>query len=839
MKYPSLRSPRSFYIAGLGASAGGLEALTSFFDQLPPDSGIAFVVVQHLMPDHPSNMAMLLGRHTAMPVVQIEDGIVTEPNCVYVIPSGKWLEIYQGRLLLTEFEPDSGPRLSVDRFFRSLASDHGDRAIGIVFSGTGSDGTLGIRALKEAGGTIMAQAQETAKFKGMPASAISTGLADYILPPGEMAEALVKFVHHPLIAQPAGQQFEAMAPFLDKIAALIRSQTRIDFSGYKQNTILRRVERRMGVSQLSGPAEYLAYLQQSPKEVDALQRDLLISVTRFFRNAEAFAALREKAIAELFSRQPAGKPFRVWVPGCATGEEAYSIAMLFHEHALGGGQREVKIFATDLNAREVEFAGAGLYPKSIAADVTPEMLARYFTEEDEGYRISRAIRQSVVFARQDLLRDPPFTRLDLISCRNLLIYLQAPMQKKAFAFFHFSLLPGGYLFLGISETIGDRQAAFGTVDARARIYRKREDSPPQVATETVRALGIMDSNTPVPLGNTSRAARERSQTVERLKERLFAAFVPTCVAVNDKREIVHSFGRPERYLSLQAGRATLDVLKLAPRPLSLALSSALRRAAKTQEIVFIPGIRTATNITVDIKVEPLPADRDQPALLLVFFEERRAGRNAGGTPDNGGADIAHESAEHILHLEEDLLSATANLQDAIEDKETTNEELQAANEELLAANEELQSSNEELESLNEELTTLNSEYQRNIAELTLSTNDLENFLRTSDIATVFLDSGFRIRRFTPTAARELRLLPQDTGRLLTDLRNPVIDAIAKRLPLVGVSGSEMESVETSPGVWHLLRLIPYRREGASDSGIVIVVLDITALEERTRGQHRQ
>ena len=840
-KKPTAVSPKrklapssTFYVVGLGASAGGLEALRGFFAAVPGKSGAAFVVVQHLAPDHRSQMVELLATHTRASVHQIEDGVAVEPDNVYVIPPGKCVKIFGGKLHL--FDPEKkAPHLPIDQFFRSLAEDCGERAIAISLSGTGSDGTLGVRAIKEAGGMVMVQDEESAKFSGMPDSAGATGLADYVLPPAEMAQKLMLFIRHPLVAQARDLEFKVGETTMHKIVSLMHGQTGINFAGYKQDTVVRRIQRRIGIAQLANSEEYLEFLQQSPQEVAALGRDLLINVTRFFRDGEVFAVLRNEILPAILKRAAISKVLRVWVPGCATGEEAYSIAMLIQELVAGRSEKwQVKIFATDVDRVSIEHASRGLYPKSIAADVAPDLLGRYFVEESGSLRVSPAIREKVVFAPQNILRDPPFTKVDLISCRNLLIYLRAESQRNVMALLHFALQPGGYLLLGTSETIGDRENVFETVSAKMRIFKKRGDSTSSIAS----AVSEIPSFTETPNGGRQVATleigssdRKRQQKIwDTVSARLMAEFGTTCLVINAKHEIQHTFGEPHRFLTVRPGQASLSLLKMVPRQLSLALSSALRRAAKEQQpvrygAVTIPGAKGSE--IIDLKVEPLVAESGQSGVMLVFFQKVREG---AATSESHEFNPSNESVGRITDLEDDLESTKEKLQAATEDKETAQEELQATNEELLAGNEELQSSNEELESVNEELTTLNSEYQQKISELIVSNNDLENFLRTSDVATIFLDESLCLRRFTPAVTREIPLRQHDLGRPLTEFAHPLIAAIAAEAPGVAKGGQEvMKTIQTRPGVWHLVRITPYRRERASDRGLVVTLLDVSAL----------
>jgi two-component system, chemotaxis family, CheB/CheR fusion protein len=825
------RAPVSrFYVVGLGASAGGLEALRSFFEAVPAQSGAAFVVIQHLAPDHPSQMVELLATHTPAHVHQIEDGVTIQPNHVYVIPPGKWLKIFRGKLLLLDLERKT-PHLPIDQFFRSLAEDRGELAIGITLSGTGSDGTLGVRAIKEAGGMVMVQDEESAKFSGMPDSASATGLADYILPPAEMARELLKFIRHPFVARAKGAARKVGETKVHKILSLIREETGIDFTDYKQSTVVRRIERRIGIAQLDNPIDYLQFLQQSEQEVAALGRDLLINVTRFFRDHEVFAVLWDEILPAILKRAAEQKTLRIWVPGCATGEEAYSIAMLVQELVTARDEKwDVKIFATDVDKNSIEWASRGLYPKSIAADVPPELLARFFMEESGRWRISPQIREQIVFAQQNILRDPPFTKIDLISCRNLLIYLRANSQHKVMALLHFALRPGGYLLLGTSETIGDREDAFDTVNLKRRIFNKRMDSTPKIVEALRSAPTATGKHEPAPVERVLPESPHQETIWKTISAQLMTEFGTTCLVLNAKYEILRSFGEPQRFLTMHPGRASLSVLKLLPKGLSLALSSAFRQVVKEQQTVRYSGVRLFDKNDariIDLKVEPLAPESGHDATMLVYFREAST---APAAPESAEFNLSSESIGRIADLEDDLESAKESLEEATEDKETAEEELQATNEELLAGNEELQSSNEELESVNEELTTLNAEYQQKIAELIVSNNDLENVLRTSDLAVIFLDDALRLRRFTPAVTREIPLQQHDLGRLFTEFAHPLVAVIAQVAPGVAAGGKAIiKTVETRPGVWHLVRITPYHREGASDRGLVITILDVSAL----------
>jgi two-component system CheB/CheR fusion protein len=826
-----------FFVAGLGASAGGLEALGSFFKAMPADSGMAFVVIQHLAPDHKSMMRDLLSRKTRMPVSQAEDGEKLDPNHVYLIPPKKCLRIFHGKLLLTDWDSKKGLNLPVDAFFSSLAEDQGTRAIAIALSGTGSDGTRGVRAIKEAGGLVLIQDERSAKFSGMPHSAIATGLADYVLPVSEMPAELLKFIHHPLIARPKRAALRPAETAMQKITSLIRTQTGIDFSVYKQSTVVRRLERRMGISKIETAEQYFEYLQQAPEEVTAFTNDLLISVTRFFRDRGAFQCLREEIIPAIFARASEERSIRVWVPGCATGEEAYSIAILMTEHAAAlGEQRKVKIFATDVNQEAITFAGSGIYPPSIAADVSVDLLARYFVKEQGGFRLGRQIRDQMVFARHNLLKDPPFTRMNLISCRNLMIYLQARWQREVLSLLRFALLPDGYLFLGTCETVGEQQDAFQPVNLKARTFQKREDAAPAMPEMAPTSAPIRKALSALVPADSQPGSPPRDRLWNAINAKLIADFAPTCFVVNEKNEILYSFGRPEEFIAFQPGRANLNLLKLAPRDLSLGLSTAIRQARKQNAVVLHRGVkfeRDHGTRLINLKVEPMPTDHGAAELLLIFLEESK---RPVPLPAGEDFDSSNISKQHIADLEEDLQHTEEKLQIAIQQQATSGEELQAANEELIAANEELQSSNEELESINEELATLNSEYQQKNDELVVANNDINNFLSTSQIGTLFLDESLRIRKFTPIAAQEMNLLPHDAGRILTELSHPLIDQLSRKVQNVLRNGTPVEkTVQTKPGVWHLLRISPYQRVGASNQGIVVTFVNVSELKQAQLG----
>ncbi len=822
------------YIVGLGASAGGLEALEKFFASAPSDTGLTFIVIQHLSPDYKSLMAELLAKHTRMPVAQAVDNQRVEPDHIYLIPPKKNMLLYHGKLLLTEQESRHGLNLPIDIFLRSLAEDCAERAIGIIFSGTGSDGMRGVRAIKEAGGMVMAQDEESAKFDGMPRSAASTGLVDFILPPESMPERLVNYVSHPFAALRERNEptLASDADSFAKIIAQVKRQTGVDFAFYKPSTVSRRIERRMSVNQLEEIGDYVRYIYQSPREVTALYKDLLIGVTSFFRDPEAFELVRTKAIPAIFeNREEEDVSVRVWVASCSTGEEAYSVAMLLAEY-VGTLDRayDIKVFATDIDREAIEFASNGVYPESIAADVSGERLAKYFIKKGDNYHVHRRVRESVIFATQNLLRDPPFTRIDLCCCRNLLIYFQPALQKKVLTLFRFSLRPGGFLFLGSSETVGDLADQFEPVDTKWKLYRCRGGGRPTIA----------DSLAFIPEPKTRRGqsfvaprAEEPDRAMERIYQALLADYVPPCVVVDEQATIQHVFGDTEAYIKFSPGRASLNLGNLAHKDLSVPLSTALHRARKDHKEIVYHDIRfrhEEMERALNLRIKPILERRLQQYLYAVFFEEAAA--PARPAPESRAYQIDDSSALRIADLEQELQYTKENLQATIEELETSNEELQATNEELLAANEELQSTNEELQSVNEELYTVNAEYQNKIQELTDLNNDMDNLLLSTEIGTLFLDDKLCIRKYTPPVAKVLSVLPQDIGRPLAHIAHSLryanlIEDV--RQVLTETTGLERK-VESEADEHYLLRLAPYQIERQpAPGGVVVSLINITAL----------
>ncbi len=829
------------YVVGIGASAGGLEALEAFFAHMPADTGLVFVVIQHLSPDYKSLMVELLSRHTQMAVVRAQNGMHVAPNTVYLIPPKHDMRIASGRLLLSEHDSASGIHLPIDIFFRSLAEDLGERAVGIVLSGTGSDGMRGVRAIKDAGGMVMVQSEEEAKFDGMPRSAISTGLVDFILPVAQLPAELLGYVRacgEPRPAEPVVAKSDEEN--LLRVADIIRRHTGVDFTHYKPATIVRRLERRMGINQVANLDEYIQVLDRSPRERTVLYKELLIGVTKFFRDTEAFQILRDDVIPAIFEESPS-EPIRVWAPGCSTGEETYSLAMLFQEFMTQNSLvREVKIFATDIDREAVEFAAAGSYPESIVADVPPARLQRFFGKRGEQYVVNRSLREMVVFALQNLAKDPPLTRMDLVSCRNLLIYLQPVLQKKVLSLLAYALKPRGFLFLGPSETAGSVAHLFRTHSTKWKIYRSISGDRRSV-NEALTLAGARSFGSPVlTVGRVGAAPSDEDHVLEKVYQELMGALSLRCIVLDQEFRIIHSFGEVGEILQLRPGRATLDLLKLVPKELVTPLRSALSRAAKDRREFAYEGIELRDSGAggpggtggavrrIDLRVRPLSVGRDDRGVFLVFFQDSEQRGLADSPHESVAADRSAE--ERIAQLERELQYSRENLQATIEELETSNEELQATNEELLASNEELQSTNEELQSVNEELQTVNAEYQQKIEELTQLYNDMENLLRIADTGMVFVDQKLQIRKFTPAVTRLLNVLPMDLGRPLHHIstRAVSIDLAGLAQHVLATGQPHEETIRAEDGSHLQVRIVPYLVEGEQPQGVVVHFVDITS-----------
>jgi two-component system CheB/CheR fusion protein len=849
-------STTGFPIVGVGASAGGLAAFEAFFSGMPADiePGMAFVLIQHLAPDHKSLLSELVRRYTRMQVIEVEDGMPVEINCTYIIPPNCEMFYIKGTLKLLPLTSPKGQRLPIDFFLRSLAGELHEKAIGIILSGTGSDGTLGVRAIKGEGGMVITQRPESTDFTGMPESAIATGLVDYILLPAEMPAQIIAYLNHsginPLVKDPSQKMNESEN--LKIIFEILRQQTGHDFSKYKPKTILRRVEHRMAVHRIDQMARYIGFLQKEHDEVAALFRNLLIGVTSFFRDPGAFDELRIQLGQHLFTKIHPGDSIRIWVPGCSTGEEAYSIAILLKEYmAIANIDFMVQIFATDIDSRAIEQARTGAYLPNISLDISEDLLSRYFIPDSEGkyFKIKKSIRDMVVFSEHNLIKDPPFSKVDLISCRNLLIYFGAELQKRIIPLFHYSLNPGGLLFLGNSESIGEQTDLFYNVNKKWKVYQRIPLAHETGKTASGRFFDKLTmeklayhkgrefiENTSPPLG-------------EFVEKELLKHFNATALLINEFGEIIYIHGRSGNYLEPAQGMAGVNVFKMAREGLKRSLSAAFQKAAITKTAVHHNGLKVKTNgdySIIDLTIAPvfLPSE-PSPSMrlfLVIFSDTKHADKVVASKEQEGVPTTANvDNDTRVLELEQELLQKEEYLQSTIEEMETTNEELKSVNEEFHSVNEEMQSSNEELEtskeelqSVNEELAIVNAELQSKIADLSRANNDLNNLLAGSGIGTIFVDHQLRIMRFTPTATRAINLIKTDIGRPISHLNSNFINYT--NLPediktvLDTLIPKEVEA-QIKSGTWYLLRLLPYRTIENLIEGAVVTFVDITAYKK--------
>ena len=823
-------------IVGIGASAGGLDALRALFARVPADSGLAYVVVVHLSPDHESFLADLLQPHCAIPVRQVSEDTELEANQVYVIPPGRNLTTIDTHVRLDPLEASRRERAPIDHFFRTLAEIHGPRSVGVILSGTGSDGTNGIRNLKARGGLTVVQAPNEAAFDGMPQSAIATGLVDRVLPVAAIPAEVIRYARtDPKLAVPRDEPElpgDDIAP-LQQIFAQIHLATGRDFSQRKVATVVRRIRRRMQLHHIEDVDRYVSFLRESSDEVLALADELLITVTSFFRDRAVFEAIERDVIPRLFAGKGPDEPIRAWSVGCATGEEAYSLAMLLVEHAeTVETPHRVQVFASDLHQRSLQKAREGLYPDTIEADVSADRLDRFFVKEDGAYRVRRELREMAVFAPHDLLADPPFSRVDLVLCRNLLIYLRRSVQRDVARLFHYALRPRGILVLGTSETI-DGDGLFRPLDKKNAIYERRSGPTRQPQLPVF----------PLSLARLPSVAREREQPAERLAsfgmlhERLVERYAPPSLVVDAQHSIVHVSEHAGRFLSVPGGETTSDVVKLVREELRIELRASLRSAAETGEQVRSAPIRLTLDgepHSVVLHVHPARGDDMEGFFLVVFEEERSSKLPPEPAGDGGGADARSRALEAELALtRQQIRAVVAQYERTEEEMQAANEELQSTNEELRSTMEELETSKEELQSLNEELTTVNQENQHKVEELGQLTGDLQNLFLAADIATLFLDRTLRILRFTPRVGEIFNVRASDRGRPLTDITHRlgyeklVADALEVLSTLVPIE----REVQSEDGTWFLARVLPYRTVDQRIDGVVLTFVNVSPLKQ--------
>ena len=831
---PVVKVPE-FLIVGIGASAGGLEALEQFFSNMPAENGMAFVVIQHLDPNHAGIMPELLQRTTGMRVFQATDKMKVKINCVYVIPPNKSLKLFNGSLYLFDPQETRGLRLPIDVFFRSLAEDMEEKSIGIILSGMGSDGSLGIRAIKEKSGIVVVQEPSDSKFDGMPRSAIESVIADIVSTAADIPSKLLKFLQFSPVIKTDTEIEVRNKSNLEKIILILREQTGQDFSFYKKNTLFRRIERRKGVHQIDKIQSYTRFLQENSSEVDILFKELLIGVTSFFRDSAVWTFLSDNVLPELINECHDGYVFRAWIPGCSTGEEAYSLAIVFKESLEKSGVHKnitLQIFATDLDTDAIDKARKGYFPKNITNDVSPERLSRFFTVEAEGFRITPGIREMVVFAPHNVIKDPPFTKLDILSCRNLLIYMEQELQKKLMLLFNYSLTPGGIMILGTAETIGGQSDMFKEVNPKLKIFRRTAS---EINPELIDFPSSF-SRKGLPKIDKKGIIRNTENIQSLADQVLLQRFAPASVLVNEKGDIIYLTGKIGQYLEPVAGKANWNIHAMAKDGLRQVLASAFRNALRSLDPVHLPQVRLGTNGAtrlVDVTIQRIDSPDQLKGFIFIVFTDVALITNSEKLITKPGKRIISvrigELEQELQRTTEDLQTTREEMQTSQEELKSTNEELQSTNEELQSTNEELTTSKEEMQSLNEELQTVNIELQSKVTDFARSSDDMKNLLNSTEIATLFIDRDLNIRRFTDQITNIFKLRLSDTGRpfteIVTNLQYPEIDSDA-RLVLKTLTSKET-AIPSNDGRWFNVRIMPYRTVDDRIDGLVITFSDTT------------
>ncbi|MFT5453460.1 MAG: two-component system CheB/CheR fusion protein, partial [Enterobacterales bacterium] len=824
-----------FPIIGIGASAGGLEALELFFGNTPIDCGMAFVVIQQLDPTHVGIMPELLQRITQMKVYQATDSLQIKTNCVYVIPPNRSMSILNGHLHLFKPTESRGLRLPIDIFFRSLADDRQGKSIGVILSGMGSDGSLGVGAIKEKEGVVLVQSPDTAKFDGMPRSAIDAVIVDIIAPAEELSGKLISFLHYvpvPKLSSPIDTSYKSN---LDKIIILLREQTGHDFSLYKKNTLFRRIERRKGVHQINNIGQYVNFLQENPKEIDILFKELLIGVTSFFRDPAVWEKLKKDTLPAMINTLDKGDVLRAWVTACSTGEEAYSLAIIFKEaleKAKDKKNLSLQIFATDIDADAIEKARKGFFSAGIVTDVTPQRLKKYFVKEESGYRLNAVIREMVVFAPQDVIKDPPFTKLDILTCRNMLIYMEPELQLKLMSLFNYSINPGGIMVLGTAESLGNSKEGFIEVDPKLKIFKRNTRS---TSTEFLDFPSAFHRGTSrIQNKKVTLIAVENVQSIA--EQAVLQQFSPASVMVNDKGDILFITGRTGKYLEPAAGKTNVNILAMAREGLRDALPGAFRKALQNYEPVILRKVKVGNNggtQYVDVTVQRIEHTNSVRDLLIVIFTDVEDILQLDSINTKTGK-LTSKGRQKELENElsrsfEDIQGLREEMQTSQEELKSTNEELQSTNEELQSTNEELTTSKEEMQSLNEELQTVNVELQSKVSDSMQANNDMKNLLNSTEIATLFLDKELNIRRFTDSLTKIFKLRQADIGRLFTDqvseLQYPDIDIDCYQVLKTLLAKESL--ITTSDNRWFNVRIMPYRTLDDRIDGLVITFNDIT------------
>ena len=828
-----------FPIIGIGASAGGLEALEQFFENMPTDNGMAFVVIQHLDPDHVGIMPELLQRITTMKVFQAADKLVVKPNHVYVIPPNKSMSILQGALFLFDPIEARGLRLPIDYFFNSLAIDQKEKSAGIILSGMGSDGSLGIRKIKEMNGVVLVQEPTNAKFDGMPRSAINSVRVDVIAPAIDLPVLLMNCLKHIPIATSDSIIDIKNTSNLEKIIILLRAQTGHDFSLYKKNTMFRRIERRMNVHQIDKIQNYVRFLQENPKETEILFKELLIGVTNFFRDADVWEKLKNIIFPQMFAEFPSGYAFRAWVTGCSTGEEAYTLAMIFkeaYEEIKLDKNFSLQIFASDLEVDVIEIARKGEYSPNIVADVSPERLSQFFSSNHNGFKVNSSIREMVIFASQNVIKDPPFTRLDFLSCRNMLIYMESELQKRLMTLFHYSLNPGGILLLGSAENESSNNGFFTIMDSKLKFF-KRSELPkiPELSN-----FPSSFSQRKITLTEAQQKPMKEIENIQTLADRLLLQrFSPASVLINDQGDILYITGKTGKYLEPAAGKANMNIYAMAREGLNTMLTGAIRKAKQNYEPVQLKNLKIGTNggtQFVDVSIQQIEKPEALKGTIIIVFSdivtpvtENKTNKTTGKVTSEHHRELENE----LQRANEELQSTREEMQTSQEELKSTNEELQSTNEELQSTNEELTTSKEEMQSLNEELQTVNAELQSKIGDFVLANNDMINLLNSTDIATLFLDKELNIRRFTEQLSKIVKLRTVDVGRPFTDLVNnleyPEIASHAKEVLRTLIF--KETAITTNAGNWFNVRIMPYRTFDDKIDGLVITFVDISVAKK--------
>ncbi len=828
------RPSPDFPIVGIGASAGGLEALEQFFENVPNENGMAFVVIQHLDPTHVGIMPELLQRTTKMKVVQVSDRLKVQANHVYVIPPNKSMSLLKGYLFLFEPVELRGLRLPIDYFFRSLAEDQMEKSIGIVLSGMGSDGSLGLQAIKEKNGIVLVQDPLTAKFDGMPHSAINAAVIDIVAPVDELPSKLIAYLNHSPGIVPQPENDDNSKTNLEKIIILLRSQAGHDFSFYKKNTLFRRIERRMGIHQINKIPNYVRFLQENPKELDILFKELLIGVTNFFRDTAVWDKLKEEILPELFAELPNGHVLRAWVVGCSTGEEAYSLAMVFKEVSEKFKKDKnfsLQIFASDIDSDAIEVARKGVFNSNLLFDVSAERVSKFFIKDGEQYRVNTSIREMIVFAPHNVIKDPPFTKLDLLTCRNLLIYMEPVLQKKLMNLFHYSLNTGGIMILGSSENENSHNKQFTPIDTKLKLY-KHFPNPTSDLLDFPSSFSHRRIQPTVDIQPTKTA-----DNIQNLADQLLLQhFAPASVLINQEGDIIYITGRTGNYLEPAAGKANMNIYAMAREGLRNELPGAIRKAKQNDKPVKLQNIKVGTNggvQFVNITFQHIEKPDSMKGLIMVVFYDVATPPKASVKKLKPGEQSSvvdrHELELELQHTREELQSTREDMQTTQEELKSANEEMQSTNEELQSTNEELTTSKEEMQSLNEELQTINAELQSKVADYVAANNDMKNLLNSTDIATLFLDKELNIRRYTDQLTKLFKLRQSDIGRpftdMVTDLNYPEMTEHATEV--LNTLVYKETAVSTRDGKWFTVRIMPYRTFDDRIDGLVITLINIT------------